>query len=167
MQGSGDFTSREMGGLWQLLQAVSTPVTAANGKVVCDSQIVPAGKHWLINALTFTLISLSVNFDMTKFDSGLYLCPSGTPADSIAPGGAIPNVSALPIRLDKPSEALNEANAGGTSFGLVESSVNPIIIPSLWFIRGIAGADGAPPANGPGIGAFGMLRGLFIQRDNC
>ena len=160
-----EFTSQEMGGRWGVLQA-SAPSSGAGGKVIVDTAIVPAGKHWLINGLNFILQSLTTSFDLTKFDSGLYACPAGTPFDSPAPGGAIPNVQALPIRLDKPFDALNEYNAAGTSFGRVVSSVNPIVIPSLWFIRGIAGVDGNPPVNGPGTGAVGFIVGLYISRDN-
>jgi hypothetical protein len=122
-----DYTGRDLGGRWQSLQARSNSV---GNNLVVDSPIVPSGKHWLINNLSFQVNSPNGAFDLRKTECGLYACPPGTPADPL-------NIASRPIRLDSPLKALNESNAGGTSFGTCLSSVNPFILPAGWFLRGI------------------------------
>lgn len=152
-------------------------VTRAAGDepLIVDLQIPPAGpnmlKHAMIWTVTFTVTIPSTGRPPDTRgippNSGLYLCPPGTPIETLAEAQAGINMNARPIPLALNDPYLNVANVGlGWSLMMVTAKGRLEVLPTGWFIRAILVCQQASATPGPGIGSEGRANAIVNLEDS-
>lgn len=102
--------------------------------------------------------------------SGLFLCPKGTPIETLTQSQAGVNVDARPIVIPLADPALNVSTVGAVPtyiVGMQTQSGLIIPVPAGWFLRAILACNQGTATPGPGAGSIGKLTALISLQGDC
>lgn len=144
---------------------------AASGVLNLDSDIVPAGRHWILECLLGIVYSTAPAHPVQPGFSGLYLCPQGTglPAGSAAANPTIQDLAnSRPIKIPCSLQDDQLTSSGPTGFSNVYLfkvlDTAGINVPQNWFVRLVL-----QHGNGFAVsaGALSYLAFTLIEEENC
>jgi hypothetical protein len=148
--------------------------TAGDEPLIVDLPIPPAGANITRHAMLWSVVCL-ITIPSTGRppdtrglppNSGLYLCPPGTPPETLAQAQTGINMLARPIPLPLNDPYLNVANVGaGWSIQMVSAYGRLGVVPTGWFLRAILVCQQAAATPGPGAGSEGVLTALVNMED--
>ena len=129
------------------------------------------GQVVIATMLTFlgTLSTRQPDTRGTPPNSGLFLCPPGTPSESITQATAGINVDARPIPLPLNDPYLNVASVGPAPSYALQMITAPglFVIPATWFVRAIILCNSGSATPGPGANSVGRLSLFGSIKGNC
>lgn len=99
-------------------------------------------------------------------NSGLFLCPQGTPIETLADAqaGLLAEARPLAIPLNDPFLDVSQIGAG---FGIQIAAIDlPLVVPKNHFLRMIINARQGAATPGPGAGSIGRLRAQIVSEDD-
>jgi hypothetical protein len=147
--------------------SVST-LTVGDEPMICDL-LLPAtpGKHWIIETAALKA-TLAVRGPSTAGGfppvTGLFLCPPGTPGESLAEAQAGISMSARGILMPMGPPGANVATVGATfAYALTLAPGFKCTVPLGWFLRAIVSCLQGTATPGPGAGSLGILTALAYQ----
>jgi hypothetical protein len=146
--------------------------TAGDEPLTIDLALTPTpGKHWIVEHLCLIAqLQTRAPADNRGFPplSGLFLCPPGTPIESLATAQSTWLIEARPILLPMGLPAgdfgsIAVADAAPFPYALVMAPGFKVTVPQGWFLRAIVTCQQGTATPGPGVNSRGILRALAYQ----
>ncbi len=132
------------------------------------------GKHYIVEQVS--LIALLVTRGPSTAaafppNTGLFLCPPGTPKETLADATAGMNIAAragvmLPMGPPGSNVATIGAGAFPFSFALTSAPGFKMTVPYGWFLRAIVNCLQGSATPGPGTGSIGVLSAMLYQEND-
>jgi hypothetical protein len=148
-----------------------TSLTTGDEPLIIDL-LLPSypGKHWIVEQLSLraTLITRGpTTAGGFPPNTGLFLCPPGTPSESLTEAQAGINLAARPLMLPMGPPGANVATVGVTfAFALQLAAGFKCTVPYGWFLRAIVSCLQGTATPGPGAGSSGMLTALAVLEND-
>jgi hypothetical protein len=132
------------------------------------------GKHYILESASLVAkLATRGPSGASSFppNTGLYLCPPGTPVETLADAVAGMNISAragvlLPMGPPGANVATIGAGTFGFAFALTLAAGFKMTIPYGWFLRAIVVCQQGNAAPGPGTGSIGFLSAMLYQESD-
>jgi hypothetical protein len=128
------------------------------------------GKHWIVEQLSLRA-RLTLRGPSTAGGyppcSGLFLCPPGTPGESLTEAQAGIVLAARPLMLPMGVPGANVATVGASfAWALQLAAGFKCTVPYGWFLRAIVSCMQGTATPGPGAGSSGILTALAVLEDD-
>ena len=161
-------------------RARSAQLYSATNATVGDEPLIvdffqPGGtsqsQHWMLWGVTLiaTLTTRQPDIRGVPPGTGLYLCPPGTPSESLteAQSGLVTAARPFPLPLADPYINVQQVGAIPTFAVSIVSQVGRLIVlPKQWFVRAIVVCQQGSVTPGPGVGSRGILSVLASIEDD-
>jgi len=147
-------------------------VTTVGDEPMIIDALLPAtpNKHWIVSfaslKATLTLRGPSTAGGFPP-NSGIFLCPPGTPSETLAQaqGGIV--LAARPILLPLGAPGANVATVGAAfAFAMQTDASFKFPVPYQWFVRVIVSCLQGTATPGPGVSSVGIFTLLATLEDD-